>query len=65
MAESSVNNIDGIPFWGHGTEENLLAGITPTQDETEEKLPEDEWEKEDATPDDGDEEEAETEPSSE
>lgn len=62
MAESSVNNIDGVPFWGHGTEENLLAGITPTQNEQEESTSEEEV---DASADDGDEEETETEPSSE
>lgn len=61
MAESSVNNIDGIPFWGHGSEENLLAGITPIYgQETSEEVVE-----EDAPTDDGDEEETETEPSSE
>lgn len=61
MAESSVNNIDGVPFWGHGTEENLLNNVTPTQNEQEEITDEEEV---DATADDGDEEETETEPSS-
>lgn len=37
MAESSVNNIDGIPFWGHGTEENLLNNVTPTSQEVTEE----------------------------
>lgn len=60
MAESSVNNIDGVPFWGHGTEENLLAGITPNQIEYGQETDE-----ENVAENDADEEETETEPSSE
>lgn len=60
MAESKVNQIDGVPFWGHGTQENLDAGITPNQAQDEqEEIAETEPE------DDADEEETETEPSSE
>lgn len=61
MAESSVNNIDGIPFWGHGTEENLLNNVTPIYGQEADK----EVVEENAPTDDGDEEETETEPSSE
>lgn len=30
MEETTVNRLNGVPFWGHGTMENLENGITPT-----------------------------------
>lgn len=35
MEEITVNRIDGVPFWGHGTLENLQNGITPDKEEVE------------------------------
>lgn len=38
MEETTVNRLNGIPFWGHGTMENLENGITPNETETQDQV---------------------------
>lgn len=38
MEEITVNRLNGVPFWGHGTMENLENDITPTSAEPQEEV---------------------------